>query len=349
MGSMPGLTVTRIRQALARSVVAVGGVVVISAPTFQPAFGATADDISRLLLQGRNQDRQDRYDDAIRTFSAALALNPDARMAAELHGERGGAYVDKGDLIKAIADAEAAVRLAPNYFRGYQVRGRVFRHRKQFDRALSEFNTALKLAPDFAQLYNNRGNLFSDKSQHQRAIQDFSEAIRRAPQSPDGYINRGGSYAQIGQLDKAIADFSQAIRIDPRSTHAYLNRAMVSVRKHDYRLGIADYEKANQLSPRDSATLNSIAWWKATCPIDSLRNGKEAVAAALEACRLTSFKRPNEVDTLAAAYAEAGDFHHAIEYTTKALGMNPDPKNRKEFEKHLVLFRNRKPYRDIVR
>jgi tetratricopeptide (TPR) repeat protein len=213
---------------------------------------------------------------------------------------------------------------------------------------LSEFNRALKLAPNFAQLYNNRGNLFSDEGQERRAIEQYSEAIRREPGSSDGYINRGASYAKIGQFDHAIADESQAIRIAPRSTHAHLNRAMAAMQKGDYRLAIADYEKANKLSPHDPKTLNSIAWLKATCPVDSLRNGNEALAAALEACRLTQFKQANEVDTLAAAYAEVGDFEHALEYATKALQLQPDSKNRKEVEKHVVLFRERKPFRDTA-
>jgi tetratricopeptide (TPR) repeat protein len=339
--------VKRFTGLLRQSSALLAGVLISTVSGFPSASAARAGEVNRLLFQGAAEVRQDRFDQAIRTFSAALQLNPDSRMAAELHGERGGAYVDKGDLSKAMADAEEAVRLAPNHFRGYQVRGRVYRHRKQFDRSMREFNTALRLAPNFAQLYNNRGNLFSDKGQEQRAIQDYSEAIRREPRAPDGYINRGGSYAKLGELDKGIADQSEAIRIDPRSTHAHLNRAMMLAKKREYRLAIADYEKANTLSPRDPATLNSLAWLKATCPVDSVRDGKQAVAAALEACRLTRFQEANKVDTLGAAYAEAGDFEHAIEFVTKALELKPEPKDRKEIADHLVLYRARKPVRNL--
>jgi tetratricopeptide (TPR) repeat protein len=246
-----------------------------------------------------------------------------------------------------MADGEAAVRVAPNYFRGYQVRGRVYRLRKEFVRALGEFDRAMKLAPDFVQLYNNRGNVFSEMGREERAIQDFSEAIRRAPGTIDGYVNRGGSYLAIGMFEKAIADLDHALRIDPRDGDSYFNRGLAHSGKRDFPAAIADYTKANELSAHDPAILNSIAWLKATCPVDSVRNGKEAVQASLEACQLTNFKDLNRIDTLAAAYAEAGDFDRAIEYMTKILGGKTDSTDRKKFETRLALYRDRKPYRDL--
>jgi tetratricopeptide (TPR) repeat protein len=306
----------------------------------------TAGDISRLLAQGRLEVRQRKYDQVIQTFSGALQMNPDPKTAAEIYGERGGVYADKGELDKAMADGEAAVRVAPNYFRGYQVCGRVHRRRKEFDRALVDFDKAMKLAPDFVQLYINRGNVFSDMGREERAIQDYSEAIRRAPGSIDGYVNRGGSYVVLQQFDKAIADLDHALRINPRDGDSYYNRALAHAGKRNYAAAIADYTTANEFSPHDPATLNSIAWLRATCSIDSVRNGQEAVRASLEACQLTNFKDLNRIDTLAAAYAEAGDFERAIEYMTKILGEKIDSTDRKKYEARLALYRNRKPYRD---
>lgn len=306
----------------------------------------TGGDVNRLIVRGRNEVRLKKYDQAILTFSAALQMNPNARTAAEIYGERGGAYLDKAHLDKAMADGETAVRLAPGYFRGYQVRGRVYRHRKQFESALREFDKALKLSPGFAQLYNNRGNAFSDMRQQDRAIQDYTEAIRRAPGVIDGYVNRGGSYLAIGQLDKAIADLDHALRIDPQDSDSYFNRGLAHRGKQDYRSAIADFTRANQLSPGDPAILNSIAWLKATCPLAEIRNGKEAMEASLEACRLTGFKDTDHIDTLAAAYAEVGDFDRAIEYATKLLSMKIESSYRKDVEKQLALYRDRKPYRD---
>ncbi len=59
----------------------------------------------------------------------------------------------------------------------------------------------------------------------------------------------------------------------------------------------------------------------ATSTKDHLRNGDQAVRAALEACELTDYKVPNIIDTLASAYAEQGDFERAVQYAEQACEM----------------------------
>jgi tetratricopeptide (TPR) repeat protein len=113
----------------------------------------------------------------------------------------------------------------------------------------------------------------------------------------------------------------------------------------NYHLAVADFSKANELAPHDPDTLNWIAWLKATNPHEVLRNGKEALTASLEACQLTSFKNAGYLDTLAAAYAENGDFDQATHYITKAIGMKVDVNERKDFQTRLALYRDREPYR----
>ncbi len=91
---------------------------------------------------------------------------------------------------------------------------------------------------------------------------------------------------------------------------------------------------------------NAVAWVHATCEVAQYRNGKEAVKNATRACELTNFKDANLLDTLAAAYAEAGDFENAVTWEYGAL----DVASREEkpaLQRHLKLFESHQPYRDI--
>jgi hypothetical protein len=93
---------------------------------------------------------------------------------------------------------------------------------------------------------------------------------------------------------------------------------------------------------------NDYAWLLATGTREGIRNGVKAVELASEACRLTDWKNAAYLDTLAAAYAEKGEFDAALEWQTKAVQTAKDEPQevRTELESRIPLYKARKPYRE---
>jgi hypothetical protein len=113
----------------------------------------------------------------------------------------------------------------------------------------------------------------------------------------------------------------------------------------NYHLASIFYERAAlQNTPR---ALNALAWFLATCEDDSIRNGAEAIRHATTACELSYWQEWKYIDTLAASWAETGDFKRAIEYEQQAQQLKGlDDATRKKIDDHVALYRKRQSVRE---
>ena len=117
------------------------------------------------------------------------------------------------------------------------------------------------------------------------------------------------------------------------------------MQKQEYEKAIADYSEAIRLDPTDASAVNGRAWIWSTCPDIRYRDGKKAIESAAKACELTQSKDAYLVDTLAAAYAETGDFEAAVKRQTEAIRLLTDEQGRDDFSTRLKLYHEKKPYR----
>ena len=165
------------------------------------------------------------------------------------------------------------------------------------------------------------------------------------PTTAAGAYRRALRYSKIRAYDLAIADFNEAIRLDPGMAGAYTGRGYVWLQKQEYAKAIADYSDALRLDPKEINALNGRAWLWSTCPDLRFRDGKKAVESATKACELTRSKDGNLVDTLAAAYAETGDFEQAVKKQSDAIRLIADEREKAKFRVRLKLYEQKKPYR----
>jgi tetratricopeptide (TPR) repeat protein len=97
------------------------------------------------------------------------------------------------------------------------------------------------------------------------------------------------------------------------------------------------------------SSLNGLAWFWATCPNAEVRDGEKAVEYATKACELTTWENGGYVDTLAAAYAEVGDFTEAVKWQKNAIELFSDEVSediRNGLESRLRLYEAGKSYQE---
>lgn len=214
--------------------------------------------------------------------------------------------------------------------------------------AIKDYTKAIELNPRYADAHYNRGIAYDDKGEYDRAIKDYTKAIELNPGYADAYVNRGIAYGRKGEYDQAISDFNEAIEIDPNVATAYYNRGLAYNKKGQYEQSISDYTKAIEVEPGYSSAYNSLAWILATCVDERYRDGKKAIKLSKQA--LESNSNPFYMDTLAAAYAEAGAFGDAVRTQEEVLTLLREEGDAYglmgEASRRLEFYRTGKPWRE---
>jgi len=281
-----------------------------------------------------------RYQDAAADFESALRLKANPLT----YYNRGRLFSAWGKFDRALDDYTKAIELQPDFSKAYHNRGHTYFRMDKNERALADLDRAIHLDPYDATAYNNRGGVYQNLGQNELALADYTKAIKLEPDHVSAYYNRGRAFAQAGTFDRAVSDFTEAIALQPDFTNAYLHRGNAFEVLKKYNLASADYTRSIQVQPRNAQAQSNLARLLATCPDAKYRNGPKAVSYATRACELLQWKDSRALWTLAAAYAESGQFGEAAKFQTVAIEHAP-AEMKAELLQQLELYQRGQPPR----
>ncbi len=181
------------------------------------------------------------------------------------------------------------------------------------------------------------------------AERDVDAAVHIDPAMWPALYVRPQIFASQGKYDLAIKDCNEALRQYRGCVEAALLRATINTRLGKYAEALKEFNSLASLHPRRvtlARVLSDRAWFYSTCPNTSFRNGRQAIKDAKTACSIMVWTDENTIDTLAAAYAEIGDFNSAVQYAQQALAMKDiSATDSKRIQRHLESFQQHKPIR----
>jgi tetratricopeptide (TPR) repeat protein len=229
--------------------------------------------------------------------------------------------------------------------------------RGELDKAISHFETAARIRSGKRDAHYNLGSAFvqmnladdlARKGRSDEAMVHYEEAIRLQPDYADAYYNRGNVLFEQGRTDEAIADWEKTLQIQPNDPDAHTGLGNALLRKGSLREAITHYEQALTLAPEDPHSRNNIAWVLATSSDASIRDAAKAIDLARVAVALSGGREPRFLRTLAAAYAESGQFSDALVVAQQAVSlatMQGKTDVAARLKQDILLYRGRLPLR----
>jgi tetratricopeptide (TPR) repeat protein len=125
---------------------------------------------------------------------------------------------------------------------------------------------------------------------------------------------------------------------------ARLALSQTEFRLGDVKTALEQLDEYLKIYPDDFSTLNAKAWVLATCEDEKFRDGKKALELAKKVHDAQQTNGIAACETLAAAYAELGDFDEAVKWMEKSLQLAP-PLLKEGAQKRVDLFKSKQPVR----
>lgn len=258
---------------------------------------------------------EDQIDRADAETLKALEADPSNATARDFHAL---GLSELGQNEEAIKEAERAIELNPSGSDAHLDLAICVKRTDQ-ERAIAEAWRAIELGPENSSAYQFLMNCLFESHRYGEAAELGREWLAVSPYDVAAHSALGSATAENGDLVSAAQHLGYVMMLRPQleQAHAQLRQILLSLAREPD--GLQRLREIAANAPDSPRMLDELAWLLATYPDSKSRDGAEAVRLAERACDLTERRIPALLDTLAAAYAETGDFPRAISVAEEAL------------------------------
>ena len=186
------------------------------------------------------------------------------------------------------------------------------------------------------------------------ALQRIDGIIASNPDNWRAHFLKAAVLVLVKRQDNALQEIDFSIKLARKSNvsqsllaELYSSKARTCIDARRYEDAKRALDGAIHIDPSDTTSMNDLAWLLATAPEPRVRNPHRAVALAKKCCGMSHWTNAYSIDTLAAAYAAAGDFGQAVRYqqlAMQALNKSERADQLAAMQDRLKLYSNRQPY-----
>ena len=295
----------------------------------------------RLEEQGQVQEAEAWFREAVQghedsmvgPFNLGIFYEKQGRFEEALAAFRGAAAAEPDSTIARVAVAMTLTRLG------------------RLEEAVNELRAALELDPRNGEIRMRMANTLRRLGRIDEALEHWYVASQCDPPIALAHYQIGLHHVTHRRLSQAEASFRAALAIDPQLFRARSSLAQALHQQGRTAEAIDEYRAALAGQPTLVIARQNLAWLLATHPDPAIRNGDEAVRLAEGVAEELEHKDAATLDTLAAAYAEAGRFQDAVTTQTRAADLSEadgQQDQASEFRERLRQYERGEPFRDSV-
>ena len=249
---------------------------------------------------------------------------------------------------EAIPQYIQALEKKEDYFSAYAKLAAALMRDGELDAAVRNLRKAVALEPNSAIPIFNLALALEDLDQHPEAIEQALEAARLDGGGPDAYLRVAMALEHKKKFALAAEVLRASVDLYPDHADSHYRLGLVLSKQGLYAQATEPYRRTLALRSDHLGAMNNLAWLLATCPLEIVRDGPEALARAEKASQQTEKPLAGTLDTLAAAFAETGQFDRAVETARQAMDLaeqNGQHALAQAIRARLELYRRGQPYR----
>ncbi|MBX7164774.1 MAG: tetratricopeptide repeat protein [Pirellulales bacterium] len=303
-----------------------------------PNSALAIQNMAKIMLETKRYPEAERYYRRLRTMRDAIHeawIGEASALAAQ------GKYAQAEQLMRKLLERpdgaqEASAMLAL-----------MAAEQEDFPRALQIIQEAIDRFGPAGDLLLARGSVYKRTGRYEEAAADLTYAAAHCSDSVKSLYELAEVRLKQNRLDDVIALYRQMLLATPGNLKTKMALAALFEQVGRPRDAIRELEELLELQPDHANAANNLAWMLATHRDATLRNGAQAVAIAERAARNPVNATPALLDTLAAAYAEAGRFADAVRASTQAIQLARqagDAALADDIATRLALYQAGRPY-----
>ncbi len=255
-------------------------------------------------------------DDLNAERSFGQALKSDDSEKDDILYHIGAAYIQAGEVSKALLYFEKALQLNPKNEMALYELGFFSDQAGNYEKSIRYYNRYLDIDPFNYSVWFNLGLTYNKAAIYEKAVEAYEFALALNEEFNQSLFNLGNAYANSGKFREAIIRYTEFLELEPENDDAYCYIGECYLNLDDYLQSEFYYQKAVKLNPE-----NDTAWFGIALIMWVEKKWEESIVFIKKALQIDE-SNPEYWLTLAKVYSDQNRKDKAIENLKNAARLD---------------------------